>query len=108
MRIDYKNDEPWRMEWINASFSNCLQEKLYIAYKEARRGKRATKDEQSFELNVDENLMLLRCDMLDRTYQPSRGTAHIIHIPVMREIFAAPCRSRFRQYLQTSFWNMAN
>lgn len=94
MRIKYKNDDSWRNEWVSASFSNYLQEKLFIAYKEARRGKRATKDEQKFEINVDENLMLLRRDMLDRTYEPSRGTAHIIHEPVIREIFAAPFRDR--------------
>ena len=80
--------------WTQASFSNYLQEKLFIAYKEARRGKRGTVDEQRFELNADENLMLLRRDLLDRTYRPSRGTAHIIHEPVIREIFAAPFRDR--------------
>ncbi|MDO4747097.1 MAG: hypothetical protein Q4A70_02025 [Candidatus Saccharibacteria bacterium] len=94
MRIQYVNNDPERLEWIRASFSNYLQEKLFIAYKEARRGKRVTRDEQKFEINVDENLMLLRHDMLDRTYRPSRGTAHIIHNPVMREIFAAPFRDR--------------
>lgn len=94
MRMKCDNDDSWRNEWVSASFSNYLQEKLFIAYKEARRGKRATKDEQKFEINVDENLMLLRRDMLDRTYEPSRGTAHIIHEPVIREIFAAPFRDR--------------
>lgn len=94
MRIQYVNNDPERPEWVRASFSNYLQEKLFIAYKEARRGKRSTKDEQKFEINVDENLMLLRHDMLDRTYTPSRGTAHIIHNPVMREIFVAPFRDR--------------
>lgn len=94
MRVVYDNDDPWRINWVKASFSNYLQERLFIAYKEARLGKRKTMDEQRFELNLDENLMLLRCDILDRTYTPSRGTAHIIHEPVMREIFAAPFRDR--------------
>lgn len=94
MRINYYNNDPDRIRWKEASFSNYLQEKLFIAYKEARRGKRRTKDEQRFELNADENLMLLRRDMLGRTYRPSRGTAHIIHNPVIREIFAAPFRDR--------------
>lgn len=94
MRIAYENDELWRLRWNEASFSNYLQEKLFIAFKEARKGKRKTNDEQRFELNVDENLMLLRQDLLDRVYTPSRGTAHIIHKPVMREIFAAPFRDR--------------
>lgn len=94
MRIAYENDELWRLRWNEASFSNYLQEKLFIAFKEARKGKRKTNDEQRFELNADENLMLLRQDLLDRVYTPSRGTAHIIHKPVMREIFAAPFRDR--------------
>ena len=94
MRIDYANNEPDRLKWVEASFTNYLQEKLFIAFREAKRGKRATRDEQRFELNADENLMLLRRDLLDRTYTPSRGTAHIIHRPVMREIFAAPFRDR--------------
>lgn len=94
MRINYVNDDPDRLKWVEASFANYLQEKLFIAFREAKRGKRATRDELRFELNADENLMLLRRDLLDRTYAPSRGTAHIIHRPVMREIFAAPFRDR--------------
>ncbi|MDO4747207.1 MAG: RNA-directed DNA polymerase [Candidatus Saccharibacteria bacterium] len=94
MRIDYANNDPDRLKWVEASFANYLQEKLFIAFREAKRGKRATRDEQRFELNADENLMLLRWDLLDRTYTSSRGTAHIIHRPVMREIFAAPFRDR--------------
>lgn len=109
MRIDYNNDDAERMRWIEASYNNYLQEKLYIAFKEAKRGKRSTKDEQRFELNADENLMLLRQDMLDRTYAPSRGTAHIIHNPVIREIFAAPFRDRVvHHYIYDSvydFWD---
>ena len=109
MRIRYSNDDPDRLRWVENSFSNNLQEKLFIAYKEARRGKRRTKDEQRFELNADENLMLLRQDLLERTYRPSRGTAHIIHNPVMREIFAAPFRDRVvHHYIYDSvydFWD---
>ena len=94
MRIIYNNDDSWRVDWVKAGFSNYLQERLFMAYKEARLGKRKTRDEQRFELNLDENLMLLRHDIMDRSYVPSRGTAHIIHEPVVREIFAAPFRDR--------------
>lgn len=94
MRINYINDDPESIKWAEASFANNLQERLFIAFKEAKRGKRSTKDEQRFELNVDENLKILREDLLNRTYLPSRGTAHIIHNPVIREIFAAPFRDR--------------
>lgn len=80
--------------WLKKSYGNVLQEKLYIAYREARKGKRRTVNEQTFETNLDKNLMLLKVDLLNQTYTPSRGTAHIIHKPVIREIFAAPFRDR--------------
>ncbi len=109
MRIEYNNNDLERLKWVEAGFSNYLQEKLFIAFKEAKRGKRRTKDEQRFEINADENLKLLREDMLRRTYTPSRGTAHIIHRPVIREIFAAPFRDRVvHHYIYDSvyeFWD---
>lgn len=85
--------------WLDKDFEHMLQLKLWKAYKEARRGKRATEDEQRFEVNADENLMLLRKDILARTYRPSRSTAHIIFKPVIREIFAAPFRDRSVHHL---------
>lgn len=106
MRIIYNNNDSWRVDWVKASFSNYLQERLFMAYKEARLGKRKTRDEQRFELNLDENLMLLRHDIMDRSYIPSRGTAHIIHKPVMREIFAAPFRDRVvHHYIYDQVYN---
>ena len=106
MRIIYNNNDSWRVDWVKASFSNYLQERLFMAYKEARLGKRKTRDEQRFELNLDENLMLLRHDIMDRSYVPSRGTAHIIHEPVMREIFAAPFRDRVvHHYIYDQVYN---
>ncbi len=86
-------------EWVG-SFENRLQLALFTAYLEARRGgKRATRDEQLFELNADENLKLLRKDILNKTYRPSRSTAHIIYNPVIREIFAATFRDRVVHHL---------
>ena len=76
-------------EWLG-NYSNRLLFELYIAYLEARRGgKRGTFDEHKFEVHEFENLVKLRDLILSREYRPSRGTAHIIHNPVMREIFAA-------------------
>lgn len=85
--------------WTN-EFEHQLQLALYVAYLEARKGgKRSTHDEQIFELNADENLKLLRHDILDKTYRPSRSTAHIIYNPVIREIFAATFRDRVVHHL---------
>ncbi|MBQ2695549.1 RNA-directed DNA polymerase [Candidatus Saccharibacteria bacterium] len=72
-------------------YENQLLAELYVAYLEARaNGKRKTRDEQQFEVDEMLNLKILCKKLLDKTYQPSRGIAHIIHNPVIREIFAAP------------------
>ena len=77
--------DPDELKWMERSFENRLQVALYVAYIEARcGGKRGTSDEHKFELNADENLMILRKQILDKTYEPSRSTAHIIHNPVIR------------------------
>ena len=90
MRLLDSSDRQWLMK-----FENQLLFELYVAYLEARRGgKRGTFDEHKFEANDFENLINLRDSMLDKTYRPSRGTAHIIHNPVIREIFAASFRDR--------------
>ncbi|MBR0372413.1 RNA-directed DNA polymerase [Candidatus Saccharibacteria bacterium] len=99
MRIIYNEQDKDDKHWLDNSFENELQMKLYLAFKEARRGKRKTRDEQDFEINLDENLKILRKDLIYRTYRPSRGTAHIIHEPVIREIFAASFRDRVVHHL---------
>lgn len=86
--------DPEDRQWLR-KFENQLLYELYVAYLEARRGgKRGTFDEHKFEVSEFENLVNLRDSLLDRTYRPSRGTAHIIHNPVIREIFAASFRDR--------------
>lgn len=75
-------------------YENILFFELCMAYLEARLGKRKTFDEHRFEINAMQNLLNLQQSILNRTYWPSRGTAHIIHNPVIREIFAAPFRDR--------------
>ena len=86
------NDED--CDWLR-NFENRLLFELFVAYLEARRGgKRGTFDEHKFEVREFENLVNLRDSILDRSYRPSRGTAHIIHNPVIREIFAASFRDR--------------
>ncbi|MDO4611622.1 MAG: RNA-directed DNA polymerase [Candidatus Saccharibacteria bacterium] len=90
MKLIDENDKKWL-----ENPKNQLLFELNIAYNEARRGgKRGTFDEHKFEINEATNLVNLRDTLLDRTYRPSRGTAHIIYNPVIREIFAAPFRDR--------------
>lgn len=86
MRVVAKEDRQWLTD-----YRNQLLLKLMIAYKMARSGgKRGTFDEHKFEAYDFENLVRLRNSLLDKTYKPSRGTAHVIFNPVQREIFAAP------------------
>lgn len=92
--IDKASDEEAR-EWLKEDPKNLLLFELFLAEREARQGgKRATRDAHAFEVNLMENLVNLRDDLWDGTYEPSRGTAHIVFKPVQREIFAAPYRDR--------------
>ena len=77
-----------------------LELALYYSYLEARKGgKRKTHDEHDFEIHDFKNLEALKNDILNRTYKPSRSTAHIIEKPVIREIFAAPFCDRVVHHL---------
>ena len=72
---------------------------MYASYLEARKGgKRSTFDEHKFEIYDFENLLGICRSIRDGSYAPSRGTAHIIFNPVMREIFAAPYIDRIVQH----------
>ena len=72
-------------------YENQLLSELYVAYLEARaNGKRKTHDEQQFEVDEMLNIKKLCRRLITKTYKPSRGIAHVIHRPVIREIFAAP------------------
>lgn len=85
MKLLNKEDKHWMR-----GFEENLLFQLFVAYLQARRGgKRGTFDEHKFEMYDIENLLRLRDAILSKTYNPSRGTAHIIHNPVIREIFAA-------------------
>lgn len=75
-------------------YENQLFLELYIACQEAKLGKGGTEDVNKFVVNEAENLMALTDELLNKTYEPSPGIAHIIHNPVMREILAAPFRDR--------------
>ena len=96
MEVKLSGDEK---EWMR-SFEHRLQVALWMAYKEARKGgKRKTADEHRFELNADRNLKILRKALLSKEYKPSRSMAHIIHNPVIREIFAACFWDRVAHHL---------
>ncbi len=71
-----------------------LYQELFVAYTEARLGKRKTRDEHRFEKNAPIILGRLRDSLWHEVYRPLPSSVHIIHQPVMREIFAATFSDR--------------
>lgn len=94
VKVDF-SDKDWLETFgPEEDISSWLMGALVEAYHTARKGKRGTNDEQRIELRAVENLMLLRDEILARSYEPGRGITFIISDPVKREIFAAPFRDR--------------
>ena len=92
MKIAEKNRE--NKIWLDDEFNRLIFE-LYVSYLYARRGgKRSTADEHKFEIFEFYNLRKLAKSIKASLYEPSRGVAHIIYNPVIREIFAAAFRDR--------------
>ena len=91
------------------SFEEWLLVELNQAYLEARRGKRKTLGESQFEVNEIENLINLKDAIINRTFEPGRGTAFVSKKPVFREIFTAPFRDRivhhFLVNVSEEFWD---
>jgi RNA-directed DNA polymerase len=72
-----------------ASFEN-----LYLAFKAARKGKRARPDVAGFEFNLEANLLDLQGELQSETYRPGRYYNFRITDPKPRLISAAPFRDR--------------
>lgn len=85
---------PENLKPSDYDFSEWLLHQLTLAYYDARKGKRRSRDERRFEAHAMENLIILRDDIIHRRYAPSRGIAFVTTKPVLREIFAAPFRDR--------------
>jgi len=69
-------------------------ENLYAAARSARKGKRANPVVMAFEDHLEENLLLLRQELLDQSYLPGTYTCFEIFEPKRRLISAAPYRDR--------------
>lgn len=72
---------------------------LFKAYYDARQHKRNTRNQLKFEVNLEENLVTLRDELMERTYKVGRSTCFIIEDPKKREIFAADFRDRVVHHL---------
>jgi retron-type reverse transcriptase len=69
-------------------------ENLYLAFKAARRGKRARPDIAEFEFNLEENLLNLQQELQEESYCPGKYKNFRINDPKPRLISAAPFRDR--------------
>ncbi len=67
---------------------------LYLAFKSARKGKRARPDIAEFEFNLESNLLDLQSELLAESYQPGPYHNFRINDPKPRLISAAPFRDR--------------
>jgi hypothetical protein len=67
---------------------------LRLAYKKAAKGKRGKGPAARFEYRLEDNLIALQRELLDKTYRPGQYASFYIHEPKRRLISAAPFRDR--------------
>jgi hypothetical protein len=72
---------------------------LFDAYYSCRQNKRNTANAIAFEVDYESNLIQLRNEINNGTYQIGRSIAFIVNKPVKREIFAADFRDRIVHHL---------
>ena len=79
---------------IMKSFKNLYPEittfeNLYLAYRQARKGKRTKASVADFELNFESHLLSLQEELLSLTYKPGPYRSFIIFEPKRRLVSAA-------------------
>ncbi len=84
MAQTFKNLYPQIWDWDN----------LTLAYRKARKGKRARVPAATFEFYRESNLVGLQDELGDKCYQPGPYHSFYIHEPKRRLISAAPFRDR--------------
>jgi hypothetical protein len=67
---------------------------LWLAYRQAARGKRRKGSAAAFEHQLADRLIALQDDLRNRTYRPGAYRHFFIHEPKRRKISAAPFRDR--------------
>lgn len=77
------------MKRVGNLFEQCFSEdNLYMAYLDARKGKRAKKSVIEFEKSLGSNIEYLRQSISDGSYAPKPYAKFIIHEPKERVIYA--------------------
>ncbi len=92
-------EQPENCNRFFSILKETLLKDLLTAYKDARKHKRNRKYQLKFEINMEENLVALRDELLERRYIPEESDCFIIHDPKMREVFAAQFRDRIIHHL---------
>jgi retron-type reverse transcriptase len=72
----------------------CSWDNLYQAWRKAAKGKRGKGPVARFEFYLEDNLIALQSELLDKTYRPGAYHSFYIHEPKRRLISAAPFRDR--------------
>ena len=72
---------------------------LYLAYYDARKHKRNTKNQLEFELDYEFKLIALAEQLINQTYEPKPSVVFMVNKPVKREIFAADFSDRVVHHL---------
>src|SRR3989338_7030655 len=76
---------------------------LYKAYLSCRENKRTTDHAAKFEMSFEAELLKLRDELKNHTYQPDRSVCFAITDPKLREVWAADFRDRVVHHLLVSY-----
>lgn len=71
-----------------------VYKQLYDCYLKCRKNKRNTINQLIFEINAEQNLLRLKDELNNKTYNPSVSICFLVDKPKLREIFAAEFRDR--------------
>ncbi|MGL5919144.1 MAG: reverse transcriptase/maturase family protein, partial [Bacteroidales bacterium] len=93
------------MEYSDENMNVNLLEDLFTAYYCARKNKRNTNEQIRFELNLEDNLVRLYHELINKTYQVGPCNVFMINDPVKREIFAAGFADRVIHHLYFNYVN---
>lgn len=72
----------------------CSWENLWLAWRKAAKGKRGKWAAAAFEYRLEDNLIALQVELIEKRYQPGKYSSFYIHEPKRRLISAAPFRDR--------------
>lgn len=84
---------------LKTSPSLFTLENLHRAWRRCLRRKRHTGSAMEFEQNLEENLIVLRDELIEGCYQPGLSRAFLVEKPKRREIFGAEFRDRVVHHL---------